>query len=314
MRSITIDKKYSEKRIDKAIRGYFPDMPQSALFKAFRKKDIKVNGIRVKEDQIVLAGDKVDIFIADEIIDGKPLEYEQRLNKGFTVVFEDSNLLIVNKEQGIPVHPDRDQKTNTLIDLVRSYLTMKGEYNPNDSSSFAPSLCHRLDRNTGGLIIIAKNNQALKDIIERLENNEIKKFYQCLVTGKMDKDSELLKAYLIKDENKSRVFISDQKTRESLDILTRYKVLDYKNDISRLEVELLTGRTHQIRAHLAYTGHPIIGDGKYGTNAVNRSLGAKYQALWSYKLEFAFRSQGFLSYLKGRRFEVEPGFKIKNLT
>jgi len=314
MRTLIIEKKYSDLRVDKVIKEYFPNMPVSALFKAFRKKDIKVNGVRVKEDQVVLQGDKLEIFIVDEILDGKPLESDCSLSKGFSVVYEDSNILIANKHQGLPVHPDRDQTTNTLIDQVRGYLLSKGEYSPEASSSFAPSLCHRLDRNTGGLIIIAKNSVSLKTIIEKLESNEIKKYYQCLVTGKMEKTSEILKSYLIKDENKSRVFIDDEKSKGSLEIITKYTVLDYKDNISKLEVELFTGRTHQIRAHLAHIGHHIIGDGKYGTNAVNRALGAKHQALWAYKLVFDFKSTGVLNYLKGRIFEVEPEFKVKKIT
>ncbi|MCX7710031.1 MAG: RluA family pseudouridine synthase [Clostridia bacterium] len=309
MREVTIDSKAEGKKIDRVIRDLFPNMPASAMHKAFRKKDIKVNGIRVKDDHVVQDGDKVEIYIIDEILDGVPKEGEAKLNRGFTVVYEDQNLMIVNKEQGIPVHPDREQTNNTLIDYIKAYLQEKGEYNPKDPSSFPPSLCHRLDRNTGGLLIIAKNSPSLETLLEKIKLKEIKKFYLCKVTGKMPKKQEELKAYLEKDEKKSRVFISDKPSRNSQEIITRYRVLSYDNDISSLEVELITGRTHQIRAHLAHIGHPIVGDGKYGLNSVNRALKAKYQALWAYKLVFDIKNAGHLNYLRGRSFEVSPEFK-----
>jgi 23S rRNA pseudouridine955/2504/2580 synthase len=308
MRSIIINEKYDNKRIDKIIKEIFPDMPVNALYKAFRKRDIKVNGIRVKEDHIVSNKDKVEIFITDEIIEAVPLKEQISNNKGFSVVYEDDNLLIVNKDQGIAVHPDKEETKNTLIDLVKVYLTAKGEYKPENPDSFTPSLCHRLDRNTGGLVIIAKNNKSLKIILDKIKFKEIKKFYQCLVKGKPEKNSGELKAFLEKDEHNSRVYIHNERKRGSTEIITGYKVLSYENDISRLEVELVTGKTHQIRAHLSYLGHPIIGDGKYSTNAINRPSGFKYQALWACRIVFDFKDAGFLNYLKGKQFEVKPGF------
>ncbi len=311
MRTLTVNKSQANKKIEKIIKEAFPNMPVNAMFKAFRKKDIKVNGVRVKEDYIVSPGDKLDIYITDNILDGAPVNNGHSLNRGFSIVYEDENILIVNKEPGIPVHPDRSQSANTLIDLVRDYLAEKGEFNPRSRSSFPPSLCHRLDRNTGGLIIIAKNEESLKILLDKIKNKEIKKFYQCLIKGKLKNDSGELKAYLTKDEKKSRVFISEKPSRDSLEIITRYRLLSCNNEISRLEVELVTGRTHQIRAHLAYIGHPIVGDGKYGSNSFNRSQGARYQSLWAYKLVFDYKSGGILNYLKGKKFEVTPDFKLK---
>lgn len=311
MRTLVVDERYGNKRIDRVIKETFAHMPVSALYKAFRKRDIKVNGTRVKETHIVLPGDIVEIYITDDILDGISSRESTGLNVGFTVVYEDTNIIIVNKEQGIPVHPDRDRSDGTLIDNVRSYLQQKGEYIPGNPGSFPPSLCHRIDRNTGGLVIIAKNEEALGIMLNKIKTREIKKYYQCLVTGKMEKEYAELKAYLEKDEHKSRVFIKNTPTKNSLEIITRYRVLSYENDVSRLEVELVTGRTHQIRAHLAYIGHPIIGDGKYGSNKINRFFGAKYQALWAYKLEFDLKNAGILNYLKGKKIEVEPEFKVK---
>jgi 23S rRNA pseudouridine955/2504/2580 synthase len=311
MKTIIIAELQTGKKIDKIIKETFPQMPVSALFKAFRKKDIKVNGIRVKDDYIVALGDKLEIFIVDEILDGTPLEQENKQNKSFSVVYEDKNILVVNKDQGIPVHPDKEQATNTLIDQVQNYLQQKEEYNPLKPSSFTPALCHRLDRNTSGLVIIAKNNESLKILLSKIRDREIKKFYQCLVSGKMENNQAELKAFLYKQEKKSRVFVDDKKSKDAVEIITKYKVLSFENDISLLEVELVTGRTHQIRAHLAHIGHPIIGDGKYGTNTINRKYAAKHQALCAYKIVFDFYDGGMLNYLKGRTFEVIPEFKIK---
>jgi 23S rRNA pseudouridine955/2504/2580 synthase len=218
----------------------------------------------------------------------------------------------VNKNQGIPVHPDREQSQQTLIDLVREYLQEKSEY-PSNNAHFQPALCHRLDRNTGGLVIIAKNQACLSIMLDKLEAREIKKYYQCLVKGRMEKPEAQLKAFLWKDSSKSRVFVSEHKTAGSLEIITKYKVVEYNPsmDVSRLEVELVTGRTHQIRAHLAFIGHPVLGDGKYGTNAINRSFGLKQQALWACRIKFAFTKSGsLLNYLNGKEFSVEPGFNI----
>lgn len=319
MKSIIVKQKQDGRRLDKVIREAFPNMPASALFKAFRKKDVKLNGRRVKEDHVVYDGDLVEVFITDDILEGVPRTKAPPdasdpgiSTRGFSVVYEDNNLLILNKDQGIPVHPDRDQSANTLVDLATEYLTLKGEHNPG-TGSFQPALCHRLDRNTGGLIILAKNPVSLQFIIDKMKSHEIKKTYRCLVQGKMSKESALLTHFLHKDERKSRVFIRDTPSGDSQQVITKYKVLEYYSgmNISQLEVELVTGRTHQIRAHMAFLGHPVIGDGKYGTNGVNRPLGAKMQELWACKLTFNFPPKGLLGYLSGRTFEIQPSFKVK---
>lgn len=312
MQSITVNEKNSNIKIEKYLQTIYPGLSYSALQKAFRKRDIKANGSRVGRDYIVVPGDILEIYIADALLTCSGIIGCGKNSKGFSIVYEDHNILLVNKDQGIPVHPDRDQSQQTLIDLVREYLREKSEY-PASSAYFQPALCHRLDRNTGGLVIIAKNQTSLDIMLEKLENREVKKYYQCIVKGRMEKPEAQLKAYLWKDAGKSRVFVSEHKKTGSLAIVTNYKVIIYYpgQDVSRLEVELVTGRTHQIRAHLAFTGHPVIGDGKYGTNAINRSFGLKQQALWACKLKFEFTKSGSqLNYLNGKEFSVDPGFDI----
>ena len=314
MQSLTANESNSNLKIEKYIQVIYPGLSYSTLQKAFRKKDIKVNGRRVGRDYIVLPGDKLEIYIADEMLAGLAgLENgtEAKHRKSFTIIYEDDNILLVNKEPGISVQPDRVKSQQTLIEHVREYLRKEKGYQ--NSSNFQPALCHRLDRNTGGLLIFAKKQSSLNFMLEKLENREIRKYYQCLVAGRMEKSEAQLKAYLWKDASKSRVFVSDNKTTGSQIIVTNYKVIEYHPniDISHLEVELVTGRTHQIRAHLAYIGHPVIGDGKYGANAINRSFGLKHQALWACRLHFAFtESSPMMNYLNGKMFCVDPGFNI----
>ncbi len=295
MRTIIAKEKHSGKKIDKVIRDFFPTLSSGMLFKALRKKDIKVNGIRVREDYTVLEDDKIDIYIIDDYLLGKN-------DEGYSIVYEDDNIMVVSKAQGVPVHPDRNQTEATLIDKLHK---LRGQH---------LALCHRLDRNTAGLVILAKNDTALEIMLEKIKEREIHKYYTCIVSGIMEKSRAQLVDYLEKNDKISKVFISDKKTRDSLEIVTRYRVLKTLGNLSMLEVELVTGRTHQIRAHLAYYGHPIIGDGKYGRNPENKQYGAKYQLLCASRLIFDFKtSAGHLNYLNGKIIAIEPPFTLEKL-
>lgn len=313
MQSHTVPPEIKNIKVEKYIMSLYPNLPYGTLQKAFRKRDIKVNGARVGRDYVLKANDLLEIYIADDLLLGTA-KIRNSSRPGFTIVYEDENLLLVNKEQGVPVHPDKDQAENTLIDQVRDYLKA-GDPDTARTGQFQPKLCHRLDRNTGGIVIISKNSASHEILLKKLEAGEIRKFYKCLVKGCPSKKESVLKAYLRKDAGKSRVFVSDQKTPGSVNIITKYRVLEYDEtmDVSLLEIELVTGRTHQIRAHMAYIGHPVIGDGKYGTNSVNRRYGLKMQALWAYKLKFDFKGKSMLDYLNHREFTVEPGFDISKL-
>lgn len=295
MQKIILTKQYENKRLDNVLKLLFPKLSFGAMCKAFRKRDIKVNGVRQNNSCIVHANDILEVFIVNDLLYGKK---NLDTSKFFDVVYQDENLLIVNKLQGIAVHNDSNNDPYTLIDLVQKHLSLPHAI-----------LCHRLDRNTGGLILIAKNKATLDLISSKIKNNEIKKYYKCLVYGIPSPKSATLNAYLFKDRTLNRVFVHDAKQKNTMKIVTKYSTLSTLNNTSMLEVELLTGRTHQIRAHLSHIGIPIIGDGKYGLNKINHQYPYKFQALWAYKIVFQFMDANHLSYLNNKVFQVEPNFQ-----
>ncbi len=310
MRELIINKNDSGQRLDKFITKTL-DLPVSLLYKSIRLKKIKVNRKRAEANQILNPGDTVQCFLAEEFFksDGKSdLNYEN-ISCNLDVVYEDENILLLNKRPGLSVHEDEHSQSNNLITQIIAYLVKKGEYSPKDEQSFTPALCNRIDRNTGGIVICAKNAESLRVMNEKIKNRELDKFYLAAVHGIPQKSEDTLKAYLLKDEKSNIVRIYDKNPPKiAKNIITRYKIIAKNRDTSLLEVELLTGRTHQIRAHLAHIGHPLIGDGKYGINKADREKGYKYQALYSYRLRFSFDTESektHLDYLNGREFKIK---------
>ncbi len=305
--SLTIQKNDAGQRLDKFLTKTYPNLPQSLLYKALRKKDIKRNGKRCDKADRLEEGDVLSLFLPEDTLQVAPPTYEfMHASKQLDVVYEDQHVILLNKKAGLLVHPDNREYADTLLFRVQRYLYEKGEYDPKDEQSFAPALVNRIDRNTSGIVIAAKTAVALRVLNEKLKNREIQKYYLCIVHGKMPKQSDTLEAFLEKNEAQNRVYISDTAKAGARTIRTRYTVLEQRGDLSLLEIHLLTGRTHQIRAHMASIGHPLLGDGKYGTNALNKGTGFNKQALCSYRLKFDFSTDaGELAYLSGKEFALE---------
>lgn len=306
-KEITIGQNDAGQRLDRFLIKAFPSLTVGVINKAVRNKDIKINGKRSEISYKLKCGDVLYIFMPDRLLEAND-ESEDFTQAGdkLNIIYEDENILLADKEQGLAVHSDESGNVDTLINRIKKYLYEKGEFQPENENSFAPALCNRIDRNTGGIVIAAKNAESLRILNEKIKNRELTKKYLCIVIGKPDKEEALLTAYLQKDSELNQVTITDKKTSENLTIKTKYKVLDSFGKLSLLEVDLLTGRTHQIRAHMAHIGHPLLGDGKYGINRENKKYGFKMQALYSYKLRFDFvEDAGKLNYLNKKEFTVQ---------
>ena len=307
MKEFIITKNDATLRLDKFIQKNCPALPTSLMFKYIRTKKIKVNSKRAEISTRLKEGDCVTAYINDEFFaEIKPKYDFLSASKSIDIVYEDENILLVNKKQGLLVHPDKNEYNDTLIARIQHYLYDKGEYNPKDENSFRPALANRIDRNTGGIVIAAKNAEALRILCDKIKNREIDKRYLTVVHGTPKQKTATLYGYLEKNEDKNKVYLLKNKTENARTIKTRYTLLQSKNGLSLLEIELLTGRTHQIRAHMASIGHPLLGDGKYGKLKEDKKLGFNKQALYSYKLTFDFKTDaGILNYLNGKTFTVK---------
>ena len=305
MKQLTIGKNDAGQRLDKFLTKNLPNLP--LLYKYIRKKRIKVNGKRAEISTRLSEGDVLDLYINDEFFE-KPEPTYDFLHAGtnLNILFEDKNVLVLDKPVGLLAHPDDREYVDTLIGRVKRYLYEKGEYDPEAEQSFTPALVNRIDRNTGGIVLAAKNAEALRVLNQKMKDREIHKFYLCAVHGTPKPSQGLLKGYLWKDEKKNRVYVYKDFKPGSKTIETKYRVLKSAENMSLVEVELLTGRTHQIRAHFASIGCPLVGDGKYGNNQNNRKQGGRRkQFLYSYKTVFDFTTDaGALEGLNGMTFEV----------
>lgn len=308
MKEFIIAKNDADQRFDKFITKTVPLLPKSLLYKYLRTKRIKLNGKKAEISTRLKEGDKVEMYINDEFFAPKEEKYSfLNAGKELSIVYEDENILLLNKKVGLLSHPEEGEYTDTLITRVQRYLYEKGEYDPKSEASFAPALANRIDRNTSGIVMAAKNAEALRILNEKIKLREIDKRYLCIAIGRLPKKKGIIEGFLVKDEKKNTVTVLDRPVPGGKSIKTGYTVIEEKGDLSLVEVELFTGRTHQIRAHLAFLGCPLLGDGKYGTNALNKKYGGyKKQCLCSYKTTFSFKTDaGILNYLKDKAFEVD---------
>lgn len=299
MREVIINENDANQRLDKFLTKYLVNMPQNMLYKSLRKECVRVNGKHVKDGKYMLKnGDILKLFVKDEFFADTPSFNVGRFD--IDVIYEDENIILINKPSGLVVHSDDKGTSDTLLDRMKSYLYKKGEYNPCNEHSFSPSLCNRIDRNTSGIIIGAKNATSLRIINEKLRTREICKLYLCIVDGTLD-GSDKLSSYLTRGDK--IVSVNDKQTDGAKKIITKYTSLAIKNNKSLLEIELETGRTHQIRAQLAHIGHSLCGDTKYGSQTKCD------MCLASYKLVFAFKTDaGKLNYLKNKTFSISVPF------
>ena len=306
MKSFTVGKNDAGLRLDKFVTKTAPLLPATLLYKYIRLKRIKVDGKRAEINTRLALDSVVEMYINDEFFEPKSPKYDfMSAAKSLDIVYEDENLLLADKQQGLLVHPDENEYNDTLIARIQRYLYEKGEYNPEAENSFRPALANRIDRNTGGIVIAAKNAEALRILCDKIKSREIDKMYLTVVHGKPPKNEDILEGYLEKNEDRRQVYIKNKMTEDTKTVRTKYSVLASKNGLSLLKIQLLTGRTHQIRAHLASIGCPLLGDGKYGVNKKDKAMGFKCQALYSYKLKFNFTTDGgILEYLNGKTFQV----------
>lgn len=307
MKEFTINCNDSGQRVDKFLQKAVPRMPQSLMYKYIRMKRIKLNGKRCEISTRLNEGDVMQLYINDEFFDTAAETEFLTAPPVLNIVYEDENILLVDKKNGLVVHEDDEKTSDTLINRILHYLYDKGEYKPEEENSFVPALCNRLDRNTGGIVIAAKNAESLRILNQKIKDRELEKRYLCITVGIPPKKHDTMTAYLEKNADGNTVKVTDKKTPLNKTIITTYDVLKTVGRLALVEVKLETGRTHQIRAHFAHIGCPLLGDGKYGINQVNREYKVKTQALYSYKLKFTFAGDdnGCLDYLNGREFTVK---------
>ena len=307
MKEFQIGPNDAGQRLDRFLAKAVPLLPASLAQKYIRIKRIKCNGGRVERDTRLNVGDVLQLYINDEFFE-KPREDNAYLTVAtpkLNIVYEDDHILLVDKRPGLAVHPhDGAEYGRTLIDHIQAYLYQKRQWSPRGENSFTPALCNRIDRNTGGIVVAAKTAEALRVMNQKIKDRELDKRYLAIVEGTPKPAKGSLKGYLFKDAKKNRVFVSDSPQPGAKTCQTNYVTLDSRNGLSLVECELITGRTHQIRAQFAHAGHPLLGDGKYGK--LDKRFDRTYQALYSYKLTFRFTTPAEgLEYLNGKTFRVE---------
>ena len=303
MREFMVASRDDGRRLEKWLLKTAPALSYAQACRFLRLKKVRVNGKVAKEGATLHAGDVVNAYLDDACFLARPRE--NKLLAGFRpridVLYEDENILLIDKRPGLRVHGDEEEKVDTLITHLQAYLYQKGEY---DGTGFAPALCNRIDRFTGGIVIAAKNEAALKEMDARIRSRQVEKFYLCAVAGRMVPPQGELKNYLLKEGKRMRVLNREAPGAQAA--RTRYRTLATDGDLSLLECQLLTGRTHQIRAQFAAAGHPLIGDTQYGDPKINQAHASHFQQLYSYRIVFRFTgTPGPLEYLNGQSFQVK---------
>ena len=307
MKEFTINTNDSGQRIDKFLSKAMPELPKSMMYRLFRRKDIKLNGKRCEISAILSEGDTVRVYVKDDVsaVKTKDMTFKQASDE-LRIVYEDDNILVVFKPIGVDSHSNSTSSADTLIDRVKKYLWKKGEFIPEEERTFAPALCSRLDRNTAGLITAAKNAAALREINSAIQSGALHKIYRCVTVSAPPERESAATAYHRKDDDRNIVRISDTPAEGFREIRTGWRTVAEKNGLYLLEVTLYTGRTHQIRAHLAHLGAPLLGDGKYGDIRANKRYGVFRQQLCAYALEFSLPESSSLAYLNSKRITAPP--------
>lgn len=307
MRELVVKKNDANQRLDKFLLKKFKTMPKKMAYMYIRKKCVKVNGKKATPEVMLKENDLLTFYIKDEFFDNIQEEnYEfLKASKNLKIIYEDENIILLDKKPGVIVHQDKSYHFDCLLLRLQHYLYDNGEYNPKEENCFAPALVNRIDRNTGGIVIGAKNAESLRILNQKMKDRELHKFYLCLLINKPKKDNAILSDYLIKNEKTNKVTVLRNEKQGAKKILTKYSVLETNNNLTLCEVELLTGRTHQIRAHMSSIGCPILGDNKYGNKKLNQKYSLSKQCLYSYKLAFDFTTDsGILSYLDKKDFST----------
>ena len=325
MREFHVGRNDENQRLDRFLGKAVPLLPASLAQKYIRLKRIKVNGARAQRDQKLCAGDVLQCYINDEFFETPSEEnvYLTITTPRLKIVYEDENIMLLDKPAGLVVHADEREKINTLVNHMLAYLYQKREWKPREENAFTPALCNRIDRNTGGIVIAAKNAEALRILNDKIRGREIEKSYLCVVCGRPRPAEGRLEGYLFKDAVKNQVYVTKKPQPGAKTAVTEYRTLQSRRGLSLVECRLLTGRTHQIRAQMAAAGCPLLGDGKYGRERINRTYGETGQMLYSYKLTFTLPTDaGILEYLRGRTFQVPqvafaekyfPGFTLPDV-
>ena len=315
MKEFTVGKNDANQRLDRWLSKNLPLLPAPLAQKYIRLKRVKLNGKGAKRDTRLQVGDLLQLYINDEFFEIPTPEnaFLKLFKPKLDILYEDEHILLVNKTPGMVVHGDETERVNTLINHIQAYLYQKKEWNPFREHAFAPALCNRIDRNTGGIVIAAKNAEALRIMDEKVKNREIEKTYLAAVVGVPRPAAGRLEGYLFKDAKNNQVYVYDTPRTGTKTAVTEYKTLETDGRLTLVECRLITGRTHQIRAQFRHAGCPLLGDGKYGRERDNRAYGKKGQALCSWRLKFAFTTPaGTLEYLNGKSFQTKtPEFAEK---